>query len=147
MQNQQKLLEKKLSGLQWNVQWQAFDVRHPQTGEAIELKNLIASYESKSARRILIAAHYDTRPFPDRDLQRPRGLFVGANDGASGVALLLELASQLPSIKLNVGVDLVFLMARSWCLRKEEMNTFWDRLILLSSIDSHHLKQNMWLGS
>ena len=37
------------------------------------------------------AAHYDTRPFPDRDPVDPQGTFLGANDGASGVALLMEL--------------------------------------------------------
>jgi hypothetical protein len=55
----------------------------------------------------LLAAHYDTRPFPDRDPIRPRGKFVGANDGASGTAMLMELAHQMSELPGRLGVDFV----------------------------------------
>ena len=57
--------------------------------------------------RVLLCAHYDTRPFPDRDRFRPKGRFVGANDGGSGVAVLMELAHRLADLPGTLGVDLV----------------------------------------
>jgi len=57
----------------------------------------------------VIAAHYDTRPRPDEenDPDRLNLPFIGANDGASGVALLMELAHHLTELAPPVGVDLV----------------------------------------
>ncbi len=59
--------------------------------------------------RIVIGAHYDTRPFPDEEEDPARRSlpFVGANDGASGVALLMELAHHLEKLPTEWGVDLV----------------------------------------
>ncbi len=71
------------------------------------MKNFIARYFPDRTTRVLICAHYDTRPFPDRDPKNPRGLFLGANDGASGVAFLHELAHAIPDLQTKVGVDLV----------------------------------------
>ena len=61
-----------------------------------------------------LGAHYDTRPFPDRDALEPRGVFVGANDGASGVALLMELAGAMPGLTGPVGVDFVLFDAEEY---------------------------------
>ena len=82
-------------------------VEHPQTGERTTLANLIITWHPERKERILLAAHYDTRPFPDRDEKNPRGLFVGANDGASGVAVLCELGRQMPKLESRYGVDFV----------------------------------------
>jgi Predicted aminopeptidases len=60
---------------------------------------------------VLIAAHYDTRACADRDLHAPSAPIAGANDGASGVAVLLELARTLDPQKLHNGVWLAFLDA------------------------------------
>ena len=49
----------------------------------------------------------DTRPWPDQDRFNPRGVFLGANDGASGVALFMELAHHMPRLKPTWGVDFV----------------------------------------
>ncbi len=95
MERQQEMLEKYFSNLQGEVTFQPFKARNPETGETVELKNLIVRYSPQNPIRILLCAHYDTRPFPDRDPKNPKGLFVGANDGASGVAFCQEMAHWL----------------------------------------------------
>ena len=62
----------------------------------------------KGAKPILLGAHYDTRPFADRDTINPEAPVPGANDGASGVAILLELANVLDSDQLRQPIWLVF---------------------------------------
>lgn len=79
-------------------------------GEPITLTNVVARFGPTTGRRILFCAHYDSRPWCDRD---PDPAFhdqpvTGANDGASGVAVLLELAELFNVAPPPVGVDLVF---------------------------------------
>jgi hypothetical protein len=71
--------------------------------------NIRASFRPDSPRRILFGAHWDSRPFADRDPDpaRRRDPVPGANDGASGVAVLLEVASRLKDAPPEVGVDLL----------------------------------------
>jgi glutaminyl-peptide cyclotransferase len=57
---------------------------------------------------VLLGAHYDTRPVADRDPSDTKQLVPGGNDGASGVAVLLELARTLDTSKLNRQVSLAF---------------------------------------
>ena len=70
--------------------------------------NAVARFQPQYSPRILIGAHWDTRPWADKDpIPARRHLPVlGANDGASGVAVLLELARHLKTANLTVGVDL-----------------------------------------
>ena len=80
-------------------------------GKTIPMANIIASYNPQASRRILLAAHYDSRPVADQDPDpanhdRP---IPGANDGASGAGVLLEIARNLGSTRPDVGVDLAFL--------------------------------------
>lgn len=74
--------------------------------------NIVASFniEPKIKKRILLAAHWDTRPFSDQDpnIKKRKLPVPGANDGASGVAVLLELARLLSEYEPNIGVDIVF---------------------------------------
>jgi hypothetical protein len=74
------------------------------------LRNYIARINPDSKRRILLSAHYDTRPVADRDpdVSKRDQPILGANDGASGVAVLIELARQFHERRPKVGVDLVF---------------------------------------
>ncbi len=90
-----------------DVSLQTFRARHPLTGQAVEMNNIIASWFPDAPRRVLISAHYDTRPYPSLDPRRPQGTFIGANDGASGTAVLMELAHQIPKLNGSIGVDLV----------------------------------------
>jgi glutaminyl-peptide cyclotransferase len=72
------------------------------------LRNIIASYKPESQKRILLCAHWDTRPTADRDTRDPDKPILGANDGGSGVAVLLEIARQLVSAKCETGIDIIF---------------------------------------
>jgi len=105
---QQKMLKQHFENLGASVTEQPFIATHPVHGTPVELKNLIASWHPDREYRIMICCHYDTRPFPDRDKENPRGLFVGANDGASGVGMLCELGRYMSSLESDFGVDFVF---------------------------------------
>ena len=72
--------------------------------------NIVARFNPSSKTQILIGAHWDTRPYADRDLKSENFYkpILGANDGASGVAILLELAKLLNENKPAIGVNLVF---------------------------------------
>ncbi len=79
-------------------------------------KNIIASYKPEEPKRILLMAHWDTRPFADHDddPEKQNQPIDGANDGGSGVGVLLEVARQL-SMKLpDVGVDIVLFDLEDW---------------------------------
>jgi glutaminyl-peptide cyclotransferase len=78
-------------------------------GEIFRLTNVIASFQPKAPSRVLLCAHWDTRPRADRDenISRREQPLLGANDGASGVAVLLELARLFRSSPPPVGVDIV----------------------------------------
>jgi glutaminyl-peptide cyclotransferase len=69
---------------------------------------------------VILAAHYDTRPFPDRDPVDPEGVFLGANDGASGVAVLMELAAAMPGLPGPVGVDFVLFDAEEYVIHPRD---------------------------
>lgn len=80
------------------------------TGDSLRLQNVVANYFPARAVRVLLAAHYDSRPRADRDRGPARDAPIpGANDGASGVAVLLEVGRALAAWDPGVGVDLVFL--------------------------------------
>ena len=95
MSEQQTVLAEHFTKLGAQVGYQSFDAADPVSGTPVRMSNLIVTWHPKMTERVLIACHYDTRPFPDRDRKNPRGLFVGANDGASGVALLMELGNHM----------------------------------------------------
>jgi hypothetical protein len=76
----------------------------------LEVTNVIARFGPATGRRIMLCAHFDTRPWSDRDpdtTMRSRPV-PGANDGGSGVAVLLEVAELMSHRSPAVGVDLVF---------------------------------------
>jgi len=77
-------------------------------GKILELSNIVGQYNLDSKNRIMLYAHWDTRPFADKDIIRINEPIDGANDGGSGVGVLLEIARQLGEKAPNVGVDIVF---------------------------------------
>jgi len=77
-------------------------------GQPVPLRNIIASWNPEKKDRLLLMAHYDTRPFADRDLERPHEPIDGANDGASGVAVWLEVARHFREQEPALGIDLFF---------------------------------------
>ena len=116
MLQQQKYLSQWFKLLRAEVSLQKFIVSNPLANQAgfngrpteLELSNLIVRFRPELKQRLLFCCHYDTRPFPDRDRRNPQGTFIGANDGASGVAVLCELGRNLAKMEGPYGIDLVF---------------------------------------
>jgi Zn-dependent M28 family amino/carboxypeptidase len=99
-----------LRGARARVGLQRFTLADPYGGDSLRLQNVVANYFPERAARVLLAAHYDTRPRADRDTGLAREQPIpGANDGASGVAVLLEVAQAVSNWDPGLGVDLVFL--------------------------------------
>ncbi|WKN32874.1 M28 family peptidase [Porifericola rhodea] len=98
--------KEKLRSYGADVQTQSFEAE-AYDGTPLALQNIIASYKPESNKRILLAAHWDSRPFADKDNQRSDEPIDGANDGASGVGILLELARIFQLQAPQVGVDII----------------------------------------
>lgn len=79
-------------------------------GEVLNLSNIIAAFNLNARDRILLAAHWDTRPRADEesDPNRQNEPIIGANDGGSGVGVLLELARIFSENMPPIGVDILF---------------------------------------
>lgn len=79
-------------------------------GDSIPMRNVLARFNPASAQRILYLAHWDTRPIAEKDPDpaRRNEPIPGANDGASGVAVLLGVADVLAGRRPAFGVDLLF---------------------------------------
>ena len=101
-------------------------------GKILNFNNITAQYQPEKINRVIISAHWDTRPWADQDAINSDKSFDGANDGGSGVGIILELARIISKSKLNVGVDLVLFDAEdygkpqfedSYCLGAQ----YWSR--------------------
>lgn len=80
----------------------------------VNLRNIIASFNPEKKKRILLAAHWDTRPFADKDKEKPNATFDGANDGGSGVGVLLEVARLLHQQPADAGIDIILFDGEDW---------------------------------
>lgn len=128
MQRQQKLLEELFTKLGATVTRQEFLAPNPLGGAKVRMANLIVTWHPERMERVMLCAHYDTRPLPDRDPNprlRRQGRFIGANDGASGVAVLMELAHLMPKLQGNVGVDFVLFDAEELVYVDGRDRYFW----------------------
>ena len=107
---------KTLSPLADTVMTQSFVEEMPRTGEKVKMNNVIARFNVQAAKQIMISAHWDTRPWGDRGtgMMGRNQPILGANDGASGVAVLLELANILNKNKPPIGVNLVLFDAEDY---------------------------------
>ena len=85
-------------------------------GTILNFKNIIASFNPENKKRIILAAHWDTRPYSDQDKDQSkwRTPIDGANDGGSGVAVLLELARVLSTNKPELGIDIILFDAEDY---------------------------------
>lgn len=110
MTKQIALLTKHFEDLGGKVTKQEFTVRQKSRREDTAMTNLIVSWFPDRKSRVILCAHYDTRPFADQEAERKNWAkpFVSANDGTSGVALLMELAHHMKGLGTDVGVDFVF---------------------------------------
>ncbi len=85
-------------------------------GKSLTISNVIGLINPEAEQRILLMAHWDCRPWADNDpdASNHRKPVMGANDGASGVGVLLELARTMSLHRPNVGVDVVLVDAEDW---------------------------------
>ena len=85
-------------------------------GTRLRARNIMGSFRPEVKRRILLMAHWDTRPVADQceDKSRQKEPIPGANDGASGVAVLMEVARLLGQQLPDVGVDILFFDAEDY---------------------------------
>ncbi len=106
-----RFITDRLKECEADVTLQRFKRGDPYADGTMTFTNIIGSFAPDRKKRVLLAAHYDTRPWADReDTDSLRALpIVGANDGASGVAVLLEIADMLNAgMPKGLGVDLVY---------------------------------------
>ena len=85
-------------------------------GTVLEAKNIIGAYQPEKKKRVALFAHWDTRPWSDNDADEKNynTPVLGANDGASGVGVLLEIARLIQKEQPNLGVDIVFFDAEDY---------------------------------
>lgn len=95
-------IEEGLRDAGWTTEGQDFSF------EGVALRNVVGRLESASGPLVILGAHYDTRPRADRDTIDPSAPVPGADDGASGVAVLLELARSLAIARLPCDIRLAF---------------------------------------
>jgi glutaminyl-peptide cyclotransferase len=112
-------LEKKLKSYGAQVFVQSFTAK-TYDGTTINCKNIIGSFNPGQQKRIMLSSHWDTRPFASKDPDKPNAPFDGANDGASGVGVLLEIARHLKSDPTRAGVDIVLFDGEDWGEEKDD---------------------------
>ena len=107
-------------------------------GKNHTLKNIIASFSPEKNNRIALFAHWDSRHIADHDTVNTNKPILGANDGGSGVGVLIELARQFSKKEPRIGIDIILfdaedygqpenskypIMKESWCLGSQ----YWGK--------------------
>lgn len=117
-------LATKLKQFGWQVQIQKAKVSL-WNGDVVEIKNIIATYKPELKNRILLCAHWDSRPTADHDPDKANWNkpVPGANDGAGSVAVLLEIARQMQLKPLDLGADIVLFDAEDYGMPQFEKNS------------------------
>ncbi|MGN0258575.1 MAG: M20 family metallopeptidase [Bacteroides sp.] len=107
----------------------------------LKARNIIGAYLPESRKRVMLCAHWDSRPYADYDPdpKKHHTPILGVNDGASGVGVLLEVARQLQQQAPTIGIDIIFFDAEdygtptfyrgpykedTWCLGSQ----YWGRM-------------------
>ena len=109
-------------------------------GTILKSRNIIGAYNPDTKKRVLLFAHWDTRPYADAGEEKHHHTPIdGANDGASGVGVLLEIARHLQQQAPAIGIDIIFFdsedygtpdfydgpyKADTWCLGSQ----YWGRI-------------------
>lgn len=95
-------------------------------GKTYNMANIVASFAPEKKERVLLCAHWDTRPFADeeKDALKRTNPILGANDGASGVAVLMGIADILSKNKPEIGVDIILFDGEDMGLSGDESGFF-----------------------
>lgn len=85
-------------------------------GTVLKARNIIGAYKPESKKRVMLCAHWDSRPYADYDAdsKNHHTPILGVNDGASGVGVLLEIARLLQQQEPTLGVDIIFFDAEDY---------------------------------
>jgi glutaminyl-peptide cyclotransferase len=129
MKKQQAMLEKHFKEQGGKITWQRFTATQRSVRKEVDMANLVVSWHPDRQRRVILCSHYDTRPLADQedDVRNWRKPFLSANDGGSGVALLMELAHHVKDMKLNVGVDFVFFDGEEYVFEQDDEYFFGSK--------------------
>ena len=109
-------------------------------GTVLKARNIVGAYTPESKKRVMLCAHWDSRPYADNDPDEKnhRKHILGVNDGSSGGGVLLEIARQIQQKSPEVGIDIIFFdaedygipefhrgnyKANTWCLGSQ----YWAR--------------------
>ena len=112
-ENCKSWLIQKLQSFDFAVIPQAFEATS-YNGLTLSGTNIIGRYRPEVQERILLCAHYDTRHIADKDSLDTEKPIFGADDGASGVAVILEIARQIKENPIPMGVDVIFFDAEDY---------------------------------
>ena len=84
--------------------------------DRLQASNIIGVFNPEQTKRVLLFAHWDSRPYSDQDpdVNNHYKPIDGADDGASGVGVLLEIARQIGLNKIGIGVDIIFFDAEDY---------------------------------
>jgi glutaminyl-peptide cyclotransferase len=127
MKRQQELLKKHFEARGAGVTFQRFTARQQSQKQPADMANMIASWHPERTRHVIICSHYDTRPIADHEenIRKWHEPFLSANDGGSGVALLMELANHMKDLKTNVGVDFVLFDGEEYIFDRDQDKYFF----------------------
>lgn len=120
-------------------------------GTVLKSRNIIGAYKPESKKRVLLFAHWDSRPYADNDPDEKNHHtpILGVNDGASGVGVLLEIARQLQKQSPEIGIDIALFDAEdygtpqfyngpqkkdTWCLGSQ----YWARTPHLENYNARY---------
>jgi len=122
-----EFLIKSLENFSDTVFTQNFKNTELQENKTYDLSNIIAEFKVNSEKHILLGAHWDTRPWADRDLDVSNHFtpIIGANDGASGVAVLMELAKMFDKHPPPINITLVLFDGED--MGVEGINNSWAK--------------------
>lgn len=104
-------------------------------GDVLPIRNIIGQFKPETNKRVILCAHWDTRPWADNDPAKMNHFtpINGANDGASGVGVLLEMARKFQEQQPTIGVDIIFFDAEDYGIHAD--------------IDAPHVDDTWCLGS
>jgi len=109
-------------------------------GSKLPVRNIIGNINPNATKKVLLCAHWDTRPFADRDSLNKNRPIIGANDGASGVGVILEIARTFKKDSLNIGLEIIFFDVEDYGAPSLD-NSFFD---LQSMNDTWCLGSQYW---